>query len=544
MLTSSQQSAGAAGREPPINAFELLRAVLPALLAAAAAVAVLAGGVGPWGAAAAALAVAGAALAVSAGLRQAALHARLSALLSPDERAGRPGAPAMVDRLALRLSAVEHRAAVHATTGLPTREPLLRAMGADMRAGEGACVLGLLHLCDFDQLLAFDDAAARGALVELADRISRAVSRAHFVGHVDRATFAVWFRTGEAAGEFDALAYVAGQQIALPGRVLAPVLVCATAAFPADGSGAEQLLAKAVASLPRAAGEGGRVGIQAPAEVRERFRLEQDLAHAIEREELSLAFQPVVDLARGRLAGAEALLRWAHPELGNVSPARFIPMVEQLGLSDRYGLWVLNAACREAARWRAQGLGDLRMSVNLSAKQVGDAQLEAKIDRTLARHALDSRAVELELTETAAMADARRTLELFTRLRAKGLGLAIDDFGAGYSSLSYLKNLPFTKLKIDREFVTDVDTRTGSRAICKALIELGRGLDLVVLAEGVETAAEVDTLRRLGCTVFQGFHFSRPLPGDAFVDYARTEAWRALAAGPFDPRPLPSPHPA
>ena len=415
----------------------------------------------------------------------------------------------------------------NASTGLPTREPLLERMARDLDAGDRTWTLGLLEFAEFDQLLAFDDEGARNALALLGARIAQASGERRFVGHVDRATFAVWFKAGDAREALGAIAYVAGQQLPLSAGVLTPTLRCSLVEAGDDGR-AERLLAQAIAALPLSVN-----GRPAPArrdvveEERERFQLDQDLARAIAGDQLRMVFQPVVDLAAGRVTGAEALLRWDHPTLGEVPPSRFIPAVERTGLSERYGLWVLNAACREAARWRAEGLGGLRMAVNLSAKQVLDPELETKIERTLARHGLDSRALELELTETAAMVDADRTFALFTRLRARGVSLAIDDFGTGYSSLSYLKNLPFTKLKIDREFVTAVDTRAGSRAICKALLELGRGLDLVVLAEGAETAAEVETLRRLGCTVFQGFHFSRPLAGPDFVSFARTFPPRA-----------------
>ena len=468
-----------------------------------------------------------------AGRRGAVAMHRLAPLLEPHERVRARTPGALVAALSDKLAEVKHRTAkVNPTTSLPTREHLLATMTADMADGAPR-LLGLLHFADFDQMLVFDDLGAREGLARLGDRILHAVGDRHVVSQVDRATFAVWFGSAGARDEFAALTYVVGQQLALASGPLTPTIGHAVAAYPEDGVVAEQLLARATADLPY--GDGARPRARAgagPDEGRERFVLEQELARAIEQDQLSMAFQPVVDIGAGRLVGAEALLRWDHPTLGAISPTRFIPLVERLGLGERYGLWVLNAACREAARWRAEGFADLRMAVNLSAKQVSDPELEAKIDRTLKRHGLPTSAVELELTETAAMADADRTKALFTRLRARGVGLAIDDFGSGYSSLSYLKNLPFTKLKIDREFVTEIDSRRGSRAICKALLELGRGLDLTVLAEGVETPEEVQVLRGLGCRMFQGFHFSRPLAPDAFLDFARTSPWRSGAAAP------------
>jgi EAL domain-containing protein (putative c-di-GMP-specific phosphodiesterase class I) len=260
-------------------------------------------------------------------------------------------------------------------------------------------------------------------------------------------------------------------------------------------------------------------------EARAAFGLEQDLASALVENQLHMVFQPVVDLSAGRLLGAEALLRWTHPTRGEISPAEFIPIAEANGLSDRFGLWVLNAACGAAKRWQDSGLGALKMAVNLSARQLLDPDLFDKITRTLARHRLSPSMLELELTETAAMGDPDAAARLFGRLREAGVSIAIDDFGSGYSSLSYLKKLPFDKLKIDREFVTDVDSKRESQAICKALIELGRGFDLKVLAEGVETKGEVNTLRRFGCSLFQGFYFSRPLSEEAFRALALDASW-------------------
>jgi EAL domain-containing protein (putative c-di-GMP-specific phosphodiesterase class I) len=440
----------------------------------------------------------------------------------------------IIARLGADLQAMKHRLnQSNSTTGLPTREHLFSAIAADMGHEGRRHTLGLIHFSEYDRLLALDGDSARRALADIAGRIARAASTRHCVCQVDRATLAIWFRGGSAAEELQAIAYVARQQIAIGETVLTPSLTCSAIELPPEGASPDALLARAVAALPvREAASSVAVSPQGIEEERHSFALEQGLAHAIEREQLAMVFQPVVDLAADRVVGAEALMRWSHPEFGPVSPALFIPMVERLGLSDRYGLWALNAACREAASWRKQGLGGLRMAVNLSARQVLDLDLEAKIERTVLRHGLDMGALELELTETAVMADAQRTFALFPRLRAKGVSLAIDDFGAGYSSLSYLKNLPFSKLKIDREFVTDIDKLASSRAICRALIELGAGLGLTVLAEGVETAEEVATLRRLGCRVFQGFYFSRPLPAEAFADFVRTAPWRAATSIP------------
>jgi EAL domain-containing protein (putative c-di-GMP-specific phosphodiesterase class I)/GGDEF domain-containing protein len=462
---------------------------------------------------------------------------KLAAQLCGDAAAdSRPLGQTLAD-LAVKLEGLDQRLAqTHPITGLPTREYLLNAVAADIAKDEPQ-LMGAIRFVDFDRLAAFDQMAASTALKNFALRLINAARPSHVISQTDRDCFVLWFRhtpdLAIATAEFRAIVHVAGQELVQADAVLSPTLEIAAVSFPRDGQDADHLLLRVTAALKRPdrshAGEILLSELPSVEHAREQFSLEQDLAQAIAEDQLTMVFQPVVDTSVGKMIGAEALLRWDHPKLGAISPARFIPLVETLGLSERYGLWVLNAACREARRWQDEGLDGLKVAVNLSARQLLDPGLRPKIERTLARHGLKPQALELELTETAAMADAQRTFELFGELHAMGVSLAIDDFGSGYSSLSYLKNLPFDKLKIDREFVTDVDQRRDSRAICRALIELGRGLDLLVLAEGVETAAEVAVLQDLGCRVFQGFHFSKPLTADAFRALAKDPTWLGSA---------------
>jgi EAL domain-containing protein (putative c-di-GMP-specific phosphodiesterase class I)/GGDEF domain-containing protein len=461
---------------------------------------------------------------------------RLATRASGDE----DGAPLALSlpRLAARVRILAARQSqTHPITGLPTRERLNEVISADVADGAPAGLMGVIRFVDYDRLAGFDAATANLALKRFTERLVTAIRPGRTIAQVDRDCMGVWFSDGGVDAfmpELQAIAYVASQELDLGDTVLTPVTEIGMAAYPRDGTDGAQLIVRATATLARPGSRGGQMRLAEPVpahSARERYELEQDLAQAIAEDQLTMVFQPVVDLRAGRMMGAEALLRWDHPRLGAVSPAKFIPVVETMGLGERYGLWVLNAACREARRWRDLGLEDMKVAVNLSARQLLDPDLRTKIERTLARHGLSAKALELELTETAAMADADRTAELFTELRQMGVSLAIDDFGSGYSSLSYLKNLPFDKLKIDREFVTAVDQRRNSRAICSALIALGKGLDLLVLAEGVETDAEVTELRSLGCDVFQGYHFSKPLSAKAFRTLAVDPAWRARLAG-------------
>lgn len=447
-----------------------------------------------------------------------------------------------VHDLTTKLAGLRYRMANrHSVSALPTREPFLAEMAMDIRASHQPTLLGVIRFADYDRLAAFDHAAADRALKAFALRLAEAVGEGRPLAQVDRDCFALWFRdvaqTQTAAAELQALGYVLGQDLDERGLKIAPEVALAAAVFPDDWTEPAGLLSRALAALPKAGHSGsGKVAYfssESSAAARQRFDMEQALRQAIAREQLTLCYQPVVDLDQGRVTGAEALLRWTHPEFGQVPPSEFVPILEESGMMEEVGLWVLDTACREARAWEAQGLTDLTMSVNLSARQLRDPNLEAVIVRLLERHRLAPSALELELTETATMEDAARTRQLFGNLLAMGVSVAIDDFGAGYSSLSYLKQLPFSKLKIDREFIAGVDKRGDSQAICRALVELTRGLGIACLAEGVETREEVRTLRRLGCRLFQGYVFARPLASDVFASTITDPAWlSALAPTP------------
>ena len=236
--------------------------------------------------------------------------------------------------------------------------------------------------------------------------------------------------------------------------------------------------------------------------------LEQQLRRAIKREEFELYYQPVIDLDANRPLGAEALIRWHSPERGFVAPGMFIPLAEASGLIDPISQWVLREACREAAGWDP----DLRVAINLGARQFLDQNLTWHISEAIDAAGIRPDQLGIELTESVAMIDYHHTRATFTALRDMGLHIAIDNFGSGHASMSTLGKLPFTTLKIDREYVADVHREPGSLAICDALITLGAGLGLEVVAEGTEKAEEVAVLRGRGCSLFQGYYFARPVP--------------------------------
>jgi EAL domain-containing protein (putative c-di-GMP-specific phosphodiesterase class I)/ActR/RegA family two-component response regulator len=254
-----------------------------------------------------------------------------------------------------------------------------------------------------------------------------------------------------------------------------------------------------------------------PGYTAEQLALTADLEGAIARSELTLHYQPQVELQTQALIGAEALLRWQHPQHGAIAPATFIPLAEQSGLIVPIGEWVLRTACQQVKNWERMALGPLRMAVNLSARQFSQATLEQTVTQVLTETALEAQWLELELTESMLVQDVDAASAMLTALRATGIRIAIDDFGTGYSSLSYLQRFPLDTLKIDRSFVHQATTNPKTAAIAITVIQMAHQLELQVVAEGVETLAELTFLQEHACDVAQGYWFSRPVPATAFA---------------------------
>ena len=255
----------------------------------------------------------------------------------------------------------------------------------------------------------------------------------------------------------------------------------------------------------------------------ERLRIETALRNALERGQFVLHYQPQLDLATGRIVGVEALLRWRHPELGMVAPSRFIALAEDTGLIVPIGAWVMRTACAQRQGWHAAGLGPLRLAVNLSARQFNEPNLVASIAAVLAETGLAPACLELELTESLFMHDVALAVSQLHDMKALGVQLSIDDFGTGYSSFAYLRTFPIDVLKIDRSFVGDVASDADDAAIVVSIIALAHNLKLRVVAEGVETAEQLDYLRRHGCDEAQGYYFSHPLPAQEMELLLRSE---------------------
>ena len=306
------------------------------------------------------------------------------------------------------------------------------------------------------------------------------------------------------------------------------------ALFPRDGEDFDALLRHADLAMYKSKELGRARYSFYHAELDTRFQsrmeLERELAHAIANDGLVLHYQPVVEALTGRVRGCEALVRWQHPTRGLLMPGSFIQVAEESGLVRELGLWTLEAACAQLARWKAAGRHPGRVAVNVSALQFRDQRLPETLKSALMRHQIEPGELELELTESTLLADTDTAMRTVASLRALGVGLAIDDFGTGYSSLSYLKRLRPTKLKIDRSFVRDLPGEHDDRALAQAIVGIAKALSIAVVAEGVETAAQRDVLLAMGCPLQQGWLSGKPQPPEALASMLPPAAARLAPA--------------
>jgi EAL domain-containing protein (putative c-di-GMP-specific phosphodiesterase class I) len=293
--------------------------------------------------------------------------------------------------------------------------------------------------------------------------------------------------------------------------------------FPEPGKGVDEVLKEADTAMYSGKADGRNVTRffrrEMEENARERLRLESDLRHALEHDEFELYFQPQLD-ADGTVRGAEVLLRWHHHEHGTIAPNVFIPVAEERGLIVDLGRWVLDHAFATYRQWLDAGLDDPgELAINVSSRQFRTSGFVEDVERLLARHRMPAERVVLELTEGTVIEDVAATVEIMERLNALGVQFALDDFGVGYSSLSYLKRLPIDQLKIDRSFIADIGQDHNDEVICQTIVAMGQHLGLLTIAEGVETAAQLAFLKGLGCHRYQGYHFMAPSPSAAFLSY-------------------------
>jgi len=431
-----------------------------------------------------------------------------------------------------------------ALTGLPNRELLIdRLLQAVTRADRDHTQVGVL-LVDLDLFKRINDTLGHSIgdqlLRNVAARLQGCARPGDTVSRQGGDEFAVVLpdlvnANDDAARIAQRILNAVARPYALDDKELHASCSIGISVFPRDGRGAESLLKNADVALYRAK-DMGRNNYQfylsgATVLARERLDLENSLRYAVDRRQLVLYYQPKWDFHLQAITGAEALIRWNHPQYGLLSPARFIPIAEDSGLILPVGEWVLQEAVREIGQLHRRGFPGLRVAVNLSGRQFHQSGLVDLVHKILSQDGFDSTCLELELTESILMHHNEDNIATLKGFKAMGLRLAIDDFGTGYSSMSYLQRFPVDVLKIDRSFVMHLPASTSSAAIVDAIVTLGHGLQLDVVAEGVETMEQLAFLQAHGCDEGQGFHFGHPLPLEEFQKLLHLDRIKAAAAG-------------
>ncbi|MCC7167343.1 MAG: EAL domain-containing protein [Rhodospirillales bacterium] len=431
---------------------------------------------------------------------------------------------------------LRHQAYHDPLTDLPNRLLLQDRLGHALeQASRDKGAVALLFL-DLDRFKVVNDSLGH----EVGDRLLQAVATrlnatlrksdtvARLGGDEFMIVLADHVSSAEVAHTAERILEALSEPVVLAGHALHVTASIGISLFPADGEDALALMKNADTAMYQAKAQGRNTfrffdaGMNSRA--LERLDLEASLRQAVAMGEFHLHFQPKIDLGTGRPSGAEALVRWHHPSKGLVSPADFIPVAEETGLIVPLGEWVLRTACRYLRRWHDEGLADLRLAVNLSARQFQDSNLIDRIGGIMTETGISPARIDFELTESTVMSQPDQTAATLAALRKAGFGLAVDDFGTGYSSLSYLKRLPIDTIKIDRSFVMDLGSNPEDAAIVRTILALGRTLGHTVIAEGVETAEQAALLKEWGCELAQGYYFARPMPAESFVSWLADQA--------------------
>ena len=428
---------------------------------------------------------------------------------------------------------LRHLATHDALTGLPNRvlldDRIAQALTHAHRERHSFAVM----LCDLDRFKLINDSLGHHAgdhlLQEVARRLTNVVRDVDTVARLGADEFIIVLSplTSRKDAEVVAQRVIGAMQpaVEIAGITIHASLSIGIAFYPDDGSSVETLIAHADAAM-FAAKQRGRNSVQCyaagmDAGTHEKVRLESDLHTALALRQFELYYQPKVDTMSGTFYSAEALIRWRHPERGLVSPAAFIPLAEECGLIGPIGEWVLREACRQGRAWQQAGLSPVRIAVNVAASQFRAGDLVETIHQALADAELEARFLEVELTESAVMSDPEESIKILEQLSEMGVLVSVDDFGTGYSSMSYLRRFPIDQLKIDRSFLSEITARSDDASIVGAIVSLAHNLRLKVVAEGVETVAQLDLLKTLGCDQYQGYQFSPPVPAAEFESLMR-----------------------
>jgi diguanylate cyclase (GGDEF)-like protein len=419
---------------------------------------------------------------------------------------------------------LRHLATHDVLTGLPNRVLLDDRISQALTHAHRDNTSFAVMLCDLDRFKLVNDSLGHGAgdhlLQQVARRLTDVIRDVDTVARLGGDEFVIVLSPGTTREDAAAVAQriIEAMQpvVEIAGVTIHTSPSIGIAFYPEDGATVEALVAHADAAM-FAAKHRGRNNVQCYASgmeagTHDKVRLESDLHAALARGEFELYYQPKVDTMSGTFYSAEALIRWRHPERGLVSPAAFIPLAEECGLIGPIGEWVLREACRQGRAWQLAGLPSLRIAVNVAAAQFRSGNLVETIRRALADAQFEPRLLEVELTESAVMSDPEESIKTLEKLSEMGVLVSVDDFGTGYSSMSYLRRFPIDHLKIDRSFLSEITARSDDASIVGAIVSLAHNLRLKVIAEGVETTAQLDLLKTLGCDQYQGYQFSPPVP--------------------------------
>jgi len=430
-------------------------------------------------------------------------------------------------------ASARHAARHDVLTNLPNRLALAEAADGAIGESRRDDTQFALMVMNVDRLKTINDSLGHEAgdalLKELAQRLRGVLRRSDMLARLAGDEFTILARNLNGPEDAEAIVEKIREALAAPflaNRLeLHASVSIGISLFPQDGHSFELLLRRADVAM-RAAKEAALgshrfFALEMSSIADDRLAVETDLRRALELDQLELHYQPKVDIGTGRVRSAEALIRWRHPDRGLVPPNVFIPVAEESGLIIPIGEWVLRRACKQLREWIDEGMRPVRVAVNLSAKQFQQANLTEVVKSALAESRLEPGYLELELTESAVMHDAEKSAETLAALSTMGVHISIDDFGTGYSSLSYLRRFPLDKLKIDRSFIRDLMQNPDDVSIVRAIISLAHSLRLRVVAEGVETADQLEFLRNLGCDQYQGFYYSPAVPPDAFAELIR-----------------------
>ena len=466
---------------------------------------------------------------------------RTAPLQETEELPGQPDGDPQREEADRRLPQLAH---YDALTNLPNRTLFYESLKKTIRQAEASLrIISVLYL-DIDDFKNVNDTLGRAigdeVLRQFSVRLLECLRVTDMVARLGGDEFGCILFTPDASGDAGVVASKIRESLRQPFEVQGNSIMLTASMgisiYPSDSLDPDTLVKNGDTAMYRSKKAGRDTYRFFTAEMNTRAiqKLEQEnaLRKAVERNEFVLHYQPKVELLKGQITGVEALIRWNRPGYGFVPPSEFISVLEQTGLINQVGAWVLETACKQIAEWKRVGIGEIPVSVNVSGRQFSQVSLkrdviriieennvhpqllefELQTERALRENSIDSDLLELELTESSLMTHARKTISILKRLKGLGIRISVDDFGTGYSSLAYVKRFPIDVLKIDRSFVIDIITNPANAAITTAIIEMAHSLDVRVVAEGVETVEQLDFLRERGCDEIQGYYFAPPLP--------------------------------